>query len=50
MPYIAPEVLRGGPYFQAADIYSFGMIMHFIATGKQHFANCAHNELNICEN
>ncbi|CAB5384065.1 unnamed protein product [Rhizophagus irregularis] len=24
MPYMAPEVLRGKPYTQAADIYSFG--------------------------
>ena len=51
MPYVAPEVLKGNPYTQAADIYSFGMIMYFVATGKQPFANCAHDEilaLNIC--
>src|SRR5438874_2124038 len=51
MPYVAPEVLRGKPYTQAADIYSFGMIMYFIATGRKPFANCAHDEflvLNIC--
>ncbi|POG67211.1 kinase-like domain-containing protein, partial [Rhizophagus irregularis DAOM 181602=DAOM 197198] len=39
MPYIAPEVLRGNPYTQAADIYSFGMIMYFIATLRQPFQN-----------
>ncbi|RGB28689.1 kinase-like domain-containing protein, partial [Rhizophagus diaphanus] len=51
IPYVAPEVLKGKPYTQAADIYSFGMIMYCIATGKQPFANCAHDEflvLNIC--
>ncbi|GBB93891.1 hypothetical protein RclHR1_02250001 [Rhizophagus clarus] len=51
MPYVAPEVLRGKPYTQAADIYSFGMIMYFVATGKQPFANCAHDNtlaVNIC--
>jgi serine/threonine protein kinase len=52
MPYVAPEVLRGHPYTQAADIYSFGMIMYFIATCRQPFSNCAHDEnlvLDICE-
>ncbi|GBC08958.1 hypothetical protein RclHR1_08500003 [Rhizophagus clarus] len=51
MPYMAPEVLRGNPYIQAADIYSFGMIMYFIATGRQPFDDRAHDEilaLNIC--
>ena len=52
MPYVAPEVLRGKPHTQAADIYSFGMIMYFAATGRQPFANCAHDEflaLDICK-
>ncbi|GBC06849.1 hypothetical protein RclHR1_07090008 [Rhizophagus clarus] len=51
MPFVAPEVLRGKPYTQAADIYSFGMIMYFVATRRQPFANCAHDNilaLNIC--
>src|SRR5207248_6255944 len=51
MPYVAPEVLRGKPYTQAADIYSFGMVMYFIATGRQPFANCAYDQdltLSIC--
>jgi serine/threonine protein kinase len=43
MPYVAPEVLRKKPYTQAADIYSFGMIMYFVATGRQPFDNCAHD-------
>ncbi|GBC02011.1 hypothetical protein RclHR1_04410004 [Rhizophagus clarus] len=51
MPYVAPEVLRGKPYTKAADIYSFGMIMYFVATTRQPFDNCAHDDLlvlNIC--
>lgn len=51
MPYLAPEVLKGKTYTQAADIYSFGMIMYFIATGRQPFANYAHDQIlaaNIC--
>ena len=43
MPYVAPEVLKGEPYTRAADIYSFGMIMYFVATGKQPFAIYAHD-------
>ncbi|RGB29603.1 kinase-like domain-containing protein [Rhizophagus diaphanus] len=49
--YVAP-VLRGKPYTLAADIYSFGMIMYFVATEKQPFANCANDELlalDICK-
>ncbi|CAB5352357.1 unnamed protein product [Rhizophagus irregularis] len=52
MPYVAPEVLKGKPYTQAADIYSFGIIMYFVATGKQPFANSKHDHylaLNICK-
>src|ERR1041385_3321947 len=52
MPYVAPEVLKRKPYTKAADIYSFGMIMYFIATGNQPFANCAHDEflaIRICD-
>src|SRR5436190_1512937 len=51
MPYVAPEVFRGDPYTEAADIYSFGMIMYFVATNKKPFSNCAHDHcliLNIC--
>src|SRR5256885_1793800 len=51
MPYVAPEVLRGKPYTQAADIYSFGMVMYFVATGRLPFADRAHNQnlaLSIC--
>jgi serine/threonine protein kinase len=52
MPYVAPEVLRRKPYTQAADIYSFGMVMYFVATGRQPFDNCAHDHnlvLDICK-
>ncbi|CAB5369437.1 unnamed protein product [Rhizophagus irregularis] len=52
MPYVAPEVLRGKPYTQKADVYSFSMIMYFVATGKQPFSNCAHDHLlvyDICK-
>ena len=44
MPYVAPKVLRGKPYTQAADTYRFGMVMYFLATYRQPFANCAHDQ------
>jgi len=34
LPYVAPEVLMGQPYTQAADIYSFGMILWEMSSGK----------------
>ncbi|GES99308.1 kinase-like domain-containing protein [Rhizophagus clarus] len=52
LPYVAPEVLKRKPYTQAADIYSFGMIMYIIATGRLPFADCAHDiilALCICK-
>ncbi|GBB88067.1 hypothetical protein RclHR1_01460017 [Rhizophagus clarus] len=52
MSYVAPEVLRGKPYTKAADIYSFGMIMYFAATGRQPIGDCAHDKslaLDICD-
>jgi serine/threonine protein kinase len=47
IPYVAPEVLRGKSYSQTADIYGFGMIMYVVATGKQPFVNCSHDEFLI---
>ncbi|RGB24706.1 kinase-like domain-containing protein, partial [Rhizophagus diaphanus] len=52
MPYVAPEVLRRRPYTQESDIYSLGMIMYFVATGRQPFSNRAHDHilaLDICK-
>ncbi|RGB38857.1 hypothetical protein C1646_755177 [Rhizophagus diaphanus] len=52
LPYVAPEVLRRKSYTQESDIYSFGMIMYFVATGRQPFYNRAHDHLlalDICK-
>ena len=52
LPYIAPEVLNGKPYTQKSDIYSFGILMTVISTGKQPFNDKAHGPglmLKICE-
>ncbi|RHZ67389.1 hypothetical protein Glove_301g66 [Diversispora epigaea] len=43
LPYIAPEALDKYQYSQASDIYSVGIIMWIISTGKIPFANRAHD-------
>jgi serine/threonine protein kinase len=41
LPYIAPEVLRGKHHSIASDIYSFGIIMNILTTGKRPWYNRA---------
>jgi serine/threonine protein kinase len=48
LPYIAPEVLRGGNYSTASDIYSFGIVMNVLATGKRPWYNEAH-DINLAK-
>jgi len=43
LPYVAPEVLRGEPYKQFSDIYSFGIIAYEIATGLPPYYNVPHD-------
>lgn len=39
-PYtMAPEVMQGGPYTPSADVYSFGIIMYEMYTGRFPFPN-----------
>ncbi|RHZ67417.1 hypothetical protein Glove_301g18 [Diversispora epigaea] len=48
LPYIAPEVLNKNQYSQSSDIYSVGIIMWIISTGKRPFANRAYDsELSV---
>src|SRR5260364_145122 len=39
LPYIAPELFQKTPYTKASDIYSFGIIMVEMTTGKRSFNN-----------
>jgi serine/threonine protein kinase len=51
MPYIAPEVLNGEPYTSSSDIYSVGVIMAELSSGKPPFCNKKHDlslALAIC--
>ncbi|POG76774.1 kinase-like domain-containing protein, partial [Rhizophagus irregularis DAOM 181602=DAOM 197198] len=51
MPYIAPEALNGEPYTSSSDIYSVGVIMAELSSGKPPFYNKKHDlslALTIC--
>ncbi|PKK66108.1 kinase-like protein [Rhizophagus irregularis] len=51
LPYIAPEVLNGEPYTSSSDIYSVGVIMAELSSGKLPFYKGKHNAelaLKIC--
>ena len=51
LPYIAPEVLNGEPYTLSSDIYSFGVIMTELSSGKPPFYDKKHDlslALAIC--
>ena len=44
LPYIAPEVLDGKPYTFESDVYSFGIIMVEVSTGKPPYGSVPHDE------
>ncbi|CAI2164506.1 8272_t:CDS:10 [Funneliformis geosporum] len=43
LPYVAPEVLRGKPYTQAADIYSFGICLYEIVQAIEPYPGFKHD-------
>jgi serine/threonine protein kinase len=52
LPYVAPEVLKNKKYTQAADIYSFGMLVYELFSGSPPYYDLAHDEflgLKICQ-
>jgi len=46
--WTAPEVIRGEHYTESADVYSFGIVMWEVLTGKQPYAGC--NFMNVTIN
>ena len=51
MPYMAPEVLRGGPYTASSDIYSLGVIINEVISITPPFNKESHDHylaLDIC--
>ena len=52
IPYVAPEIFQGQKYTKASDIYSFGMIMWELMTGRRPFWDQNHNTeliIEICD-
>jgi len=51
VPYIAPEVLGKKAYRQPADVYSYGIILWEVSSGKPAFCDIPHDYIlvsNIC--
>lgn len=38
LPYTAPEILRHEPFLPSSDLFSFGLVLHELLTGKRVFA------------
>jgi serine/threonine protein kinase len=52
LPYMAPEILRGGRYEKSADIYSFGIIMNEYMSDETPYNDIPHDNnlaIKICE-
>ena len=45
LPYVAPEFLRGSQYTQAADIYSFGIIMNEFMSEEMPYDDIPHDHI-----
>ena len=49
IPYMAPEIFQGKKYTEKSDIYSFGMIMWEVMTGRRPFWDRNHDADLIIE-
>ena len=44
LPYIAPEVIIGGEYTKAADVYSFAFVAYELITGIPPYHDVSHDK------
>ena len=49
LPFISPEVFHTRKFTQKSDIYSFGIIMHLMATGEPPFRDRQFDSNLICD-
>ncbi|PKK76944.1 kinase-like protein, partial [Rhizophagus irregularis] len=49
LPYIAPEVLRRKPYTEKSDIYSLGIIINTLISGKKPFKDRLYDRFLMIE-
>jgi serine/threonine protein kinase len=52
IPYVAPEIFQGQKYTKASDIYSFGIVMWELMTGRKPFWDQNHDTnliIEICD-
>jgi serine/threonine protein kinase len=47
VPYIAPEKFKGSSFSKESDVYSLGMIMWGLTTGRKPFADFEHDHILI---
>ena len=50
IPYIAPEIFKGVGFSKKSDIYSMGMIMWELTTGREPFANNVEHNIDLIYN
>ncbi|POG60041.1 kinase-like domain-containing protein, partial [Rhizophagus irregularis DAOM 181602=DAOM 197198] len=49
IPYVAPEIFKGATFSKESDIYSLGMIMWELTTGRKPFSRVEHDVELILE-
>ena len=46
--WMPPEMLKNQPYTEKADVYSYGLVLYEICTGKLPFAGMTPQQISVC--